>query len=258
MIKEITEDFIRTEYIENQRSFSDIAEQLGTYTNKVVRAAKKLGIQPRDKSQAQKLALESGRHDHPTKGKERGSDVKEKISNSVYSFWEDMEDEERQHRCDMAKKNWQNMSDEQKETFYRLSGEAIRKASKEGSKLEKFLLQALTQGGFRVEFHKEHLMLNENLHVDLFLPELGVAIEVDGPSHFEPIWGQEALERTQKSDKQKNGLILNSGLVLIRIAQKKNISEKYKRELMLSLRNNLEEISVKYPSRENRYIEIGD
>ena len=74
MIKEITEDFIRTEYIENQRSFSDIAEQLGTYTNKVVRAAKKLGIQPRDKSQAQKLALESGRHDHPTKGKERGSE----------------------------------------------------------------------------------------------------------------------------------------------------------------------------------------
>ena len=90
------------------------------------------------------------------------------------------------------------------------------------------------------------------------MPELGVAIEVDGPSHFEPIWGQEALERTQKSDKQKNGLILYSGLVLIRIAQKKNISEKYKRELMLSLRNNLEEISVKYPSRENRYIEIGD
>lgn len=258
MIKEITEDFIRTEYIENQRSFSDIAEQLGTYTNKVVRAAKKLGIQPRDKSQAQKLALESGRHDHPTRGKERSSDVKEKISDSVYNFWEDMGDEERQQRCDTAKKNWQNMSDEQKETFYRLSGEAIRKASKEGSKLEKFLLGALTKKGFRVEFHKEHLMLNENLHLDLFLPELGVAIEVDGPSHFEPIWGEEALERTQKSDKQKNGLILNSGLVLIRVAQKKNISEKYKRELTVSLENKLEEISVKYPSRENRYIEIGD
>jgi len=116
----------------------------------------------------------------------------------------------------------------------------------------------LTEAGIKVEFHKEHLLLNENLHIDLFLPEINVAIEVDGPSHFEPIWGEEALERTQKSDRQKNGLILNSGFVLIRVKQKKTISEKYKRDLSTSLICKLREISDKYPSRENRYIEIGE
>ena len=258
MKNQITEEFLKEEYVKNKRSFSDIAKELGTYTNKVVREARKLGIKPRDKSEAQKVALKSGRHAHPTKGKKRTGKAKEKISNSVYDFWDNMPDDDRLQRAAVARANWENMSEEQKQNFHRLSGEAIRKASREGSKLEKFLLTALTEAGIKVEFHKEHLLLNENLHIDLFLPEINVAIEVDGPSHFEPIWGEEALERTQKSDRQKNGLILNSGFVLIRVKQKKTISEKYKRDLSTSLICKLREISDKYPSRENRYIEIGE
>ena len=102
------------------------------------------------------------------------------------------------------------------------------------------------------------MLLNERLHIDLFLPDMATAIEVDGPSHFEPVWGEEALLRTQKADQQKTGLLLSNGFVLIRVKQQKGLSEKYKREILSSLTKTLDGIKKKYPSRENRYIEIGD
>ena len=102
------------------------------------------------------------------------------------------------------------------------------------------------------------MLLNERLHIDLFLPDISTAIEVDGPSHFEPVWGDEALSRTQRSDQQKTGLLLSSGFVLIRVKQTKGLSEKYKRETLSKILSELKQIKKKYPSRENRYIEIGD
>jgi very-short-patch-repair endonuclease len=257
-MKEITKEFLISEYSVKNRSFADIANQLGTYTNKVVRAARKHGIDIRDRSQAQKAALKNGRHKHPTKGKKRSQEVKEKISNTVYDFWENIDEQNREKRAIKAKENWDKMPEEKKVEFQRLSSQAIRKASKEGSKLEKFLFGFLTEKGYRVEYHKEHLLLNEKLHIDLFLPESSIAIEIDGPSHFEPIWGQEALERTQKSDRQKSGLILNSGLVLVRIKNTKGISERFKRDIKSKLLFEIENILDKFPSRNKRYIEIGE
>mgnify|MGYP003627558173 CR=1 FL=1 len=257
-MREITREFLHVEYSVNSRSFGDIAKELGTYTNKVVRAAKKHGIEIRDRSAAQKAAIENGRHEHPTKGKKRDIAVKEKISNSVYSFWEGMDEEQKNQRAAKAKENWDNLPAEKKQEFHRLSGEAIRKASKEGSKLEKFIFSFLTSNGYRVEYHKEHLLLNERLHVDLFMPENSMAIEIDGPSHFKPIWGQEAFERTQKSDRQKSGLILNSGMILVRIKNTKGISEKYKRDISSKLLQVIQKIEKNFPSKNNRYIEIGE
>ena len=252
----LTKEFLVREYLKNKRSFADIAKQLGTYPNKIRRAAVSMGISPRDKSVAQKQALKSGRHGHPTKGKGHSHATKEKISDTTYSNWESMDEKERNRRSDMGKEQWENKTEEEKNEFYKLSGEAIRKASVEGSKLEKYLLEALTSSGFRVDFHREHMLLNERLQVDLFLPELSTAIEVDGPSHFKPVWGEEALERSQKSDKQKTGLILSSGFVLIRIQQDKALSNKYKRIILSRLLKSLDQIKQKYPPREERYIEI--
>ena len=46
------------------------------------------------------------------------------------------------------------------------------------------------------------------MEVDLFLRELNLCIECDGKTHYESVFGEEALQRTQKSDAEKNGLIL--------------------------------------------------
>ena len=116
----------------------------------------------------------------------------------------------------------------------------------------------MTIEGYRVEFHKEHMLVNERLEIDLFIPELSVAIEGDGPSHFEPVWGEEALEKTQSSDRQKSGLILSMGLVLIRIKHTKGLSEKYKRETLADLKNELEKIKRRIPKKHERFIEIGE
>jgi|TARA_R110002051_G_C8630251_1_gene484663 very-short-patch-repair endonuclease len=253
----LSKKYLFREYVTKKRSFSSIAEEMGTYPNKIRRAAISMGIIPRDKSSAQKEALGSGRHKHPTKGTRRSSQTKEKISNSVYDNWQLMDSKERDRRSKMAQKQWEQMTEEQRKNLLIVSNRAIRKASKEGSKLEKFILESLTIEGYRVEFHKERALLNEKLEIDLFIPELSVAIEVDGPSHFEPVWGQQAFERTQSSDRQKSGLVLSMGLVLIRIKHTKGLSEKYKRETLADLKVELEKIKKEFP-KEERFIEIGE
>lgn len=100
-----------------------------------------------------------------------------------------------------------------------LANQAVRQSSKKGSKLEHFLLENLIADGYKVEFHKEQLLANTKLQIDLFLPTMSIAIEVDGPSHFLPVWGQDTLAKNQKYDKKKTGLIIGKGLKLIRIKQ---------------------------------------
>lgn len=112
--------------------------------------------------------------------------------------------------------------------------------------------------GYKVDFHKEQMLLNTKLQIDLFLPELNVAIEVDGPSHFLPVWGEDALQRNIKYDNKKSGLILGKGLVLIRIKQLSDFSPTRAKLLYEQLIANLLNIKNKFPDINNRLIEIGD
>ena len=213
------------EYEKSKRSFQDIASSVGTYANKLRRDAIKFKINIRDKSEAQKNALKSGKTQHPTQGKERTADTKLKIGLSVLKSWETMDETSIQRRKDKARKNWDNKSEDEKQNILKQANSAVREASKTGSKLEKFLLTQLLADGFGVEFHKEYSLLNTKLQIDLFIPKLNVAIEVDGPSHFEPVWGNDALKRNKKYDDKKTGLIIGKGLYLIRIKQTKDFSQ---------------------------------
>ena len=94
--------FLSKEYIENQKSFSEIAKQVGTYANKIRRDAKRLGILSRDRSQAAKLALEYGRSVHPTKNKKMSDEVKNKISESQGKVWDSLSEQERQKRSQIG------------------------------------------------------------------------------------------------------------------------------------------------------------
>lgn len=85
---------INSLYVTEKKSFADIATIYGTYSNRIRRDAKKLQINIRDKSEAQKNALTTGKHSHPTKGKTRSSETKEKIGLSVLQSWENLSDEE--------------------------------------------------------------------------------------------------------------------------------------------------------------------
>jgi very-short-patch-repair endonuclease len=217
--------FLKTEYEKNKKSFKDIAEQTNTYANKVRRDAIRLDIKIRDKSEAQKNALNTGKTKHPTKGTKRAETTKQKIGISVMNSWDNLSDQELDQRKQKAKDNWDKLSETTKENILREANVAVRKASKKGSKLENFLFNRLLENGYSVDFHKEQSILNTKLQIDLFLPKHNIAIEVDGPSHFEPVWGDDALKRNKKYDNKKTGLILGKGLFLIRIKQSKDFSK---------------------------------
>lgn len=250
-------NFLKQHYEVDKKSFADIAAFTGTYANKIRRDAIKLKIKIRDKSEAQKNALNSGKSDHPTRGKKRPDNVKQKIGLSVLHSWENLDDKEIENRKIKARINWVNKSDNEKADILRQANAAVREASKTGSKLERFLLNKLLESGLNVEFHKEQSILNTKLQIDLFIPKLNVAIEVDGPSHFEPVWGDDALKRNRKYDDKKTGLILGKGLYLIRIKQNKDFSKSRGLLILDKLQKILDDIKNNKLST-NKVLKIGD
>lgn len=228
-------------YCDQKKSFQDIAQQYNTYANKVRRDAKKFNIKARNKSEAQKNALETGKHQHPTKGKVRDEMTKQKIGKGVMESWENLSSEELERRKQKAQDNWLSMDENTRMQIQQSAIKAVRESSKLGSKLEKFLQTKLISVGQKVDFHKEQSLVNTKLQIDLFLPLLNIAIEVDGPSHFAPVWGESALARNKTYDSKKEGLILGRGWHLIRIKQTKDFSKaranKIFDELMRSIAN---------------------
>lgn len=235
----------------------ELAEQLGTYPNKVRRALKKLGIDLRSKSDAQKAALASGRAEHPTEGKERTEEVKTKISEQMHENWSNISDEERERRSKVAKKNWKKMTAAEKENLRKKAISAVREAAKHGSKLEVYIRTQLEQNGYKALAHHKGIAYNRELELDILLPDLNVVIEVDGPSHFLPIWGQASLDRQIRADNEKAESIKKAGLVLIRIKNMaKDVSEKHKRDAVAQILPELKKIEKKFPPKKKRVIEI--
>lgn len=219
------QNILKTLYIDQKKSFAEIAEKLDTYPNKIRRDAIKYKINIRNKSEAQKIAIDTGKTDHPTKGKQRPDSVKSKIGLGVYESWSNLSESEKENRKNKSKELWNNLSDDQKESMLTKAHLAVRAASRVGSKLEKFILEHLIRNGYKTEFHKEHILSNTKLQIDILLPTINTAIEIDGPSHFEAVWGSETLAKNQKYDHKKNGLIIGKGLRLIRIKQTKDFSK---------------------------------
>jgi very-short-patch-repair endonuclease len=257
MSKELSREYLVHEYGEKERSTYDIAAECNTYPNCIRRLLKKYHIPLRDKSEAQTVALESGRHKHPTKGNKRPENIRIKISEGVARAWARLQPEEKQKRINTAKEQWEAMTDEQRERFRKLAAEAVRKAAEEGSALEKFLFVELIRHGYNPDFHRTHIVSNEKLHIDLFLSELKTAIEVDGPAHFFPIWGEQNLAKHLTSDSEKTGLILAQGYVLIRIKNLlKNVSKIQYRKVLTKLLDTLQCIQQTFPEPSHRLIEI--
>lgn len=250
---------IKLLYCDNGLTWKQVADLVQeSHANTVRRFAVKYGIKSRDKSEAQTLAIAVGNHPHPTKGKTTSKETKEKISESVAKAWQNASDEEKEKRKQQAKERWAAKTPEEQNAIRELAFEAIRKAASEGSELEKFLLESLIASGYKVEFHKEHLVAREKLQVDLFLPEQNVAIEVDGPSHWSNIWGQEALDKNIQRDREKSGILLGRGLCVVRIRHKKSPSQKDRRDILSKLLDTIKNIEDKFPPLGERHIILGE
>lgn len=244
-------------YRDNGKSTYEISELFNTYPNKIRRILVRNNVDMKSKSEAQKNALKNGVAKIPTQGKKRSFEERLKISASQKKAWENMDKEKYDMHVNNAKRRWATMSDEQKESMRASAIKAIQAAGKDGSKLEKFLRKELLAKGFKVEIHKKDLLPNANLEIDLYIPQLKAIIEIDGPSHFLPIWGDLKLKKQMKSDSQKTGLILSKGFVIIRV---KNLMDTVCLVSQENLKNQiidiLNDIESKFPPRSKRYIEI--
>jgi very-short-patch-repair endonuclease len=233
---------IETLYEKQNKSFNEIAEKYNTYPNKVRRDAIKFGFKIKDKSNAQKLALANGRVKHPTKGKKRSEEIKSKIGASVLEAWKDLTPAQLQDRKQKSKEIWDNLSEDEKKNRLQKANQAVRESSKQGSKLEKFLLSKLIADGYQPQFHAEQTLSNTKLQIDILIPSMNVAIEIDGPSHFLPVWGDDSLKRNKKYDNKKTGLILGKGWILVRIQQTMDFSKSRSELIYKKLKESLDYI----------------
>lgn len=251
----IDEKYVIEKYKEGF-SCQEIAEQLNTYAKKVERALKKNGVQIRNKSNAMKLAIKNGRSEHPTKGKKRNEESKLAISKGVEQAWKEMSPETKEELSSNAKDRWKNIDPVKKREMQEKAGRALREACLSGSKAEKFLKSKLQEMGYEVVMHKKGL-IEGNFEIDLLLPELNTIIEVDGPQHFLPVFGEDKLAEIVKMDSIKNGLLIGKGFCVIRIKYLcKNMNLSVERKLWDAVSKEIEKIEISFPPKTKRFIEL--
>lgn len=213
--KIIREDEIVNKYNEGL-SATRIAKEYDTHTNKIMRILKKYDVRIRSASESQKLALESGRAKHPTKGKTSSEDTRLRQSKAHQKRWGKMTEEERKESSKHLAESLRNMSDTEKQEIRSKAAVELRKASTEGSKAERYLCEYLNKVGYDVEPHKTDLITGK-YEIDIFLPSEKMVIEVDGPQHFLPIFGEDSLKKHIQYDNAKNGLLLKKGYSIVRV-----------------------------------------
>tara|TARA_R110000765_G_scaffold77281_5_gene151844 strand:+ start:192 stop:971 length:780 start_codon:yes stop_codon:yes gene_type:complete len=254
-MSKIDESYVVKQYGENFSTYS-IAKELDTYPKKIERILKKNGIKLRSRSEAQALAIKSGRAKHPTEGTERSDEQKLKISEGKANHWKNMSKEDREAVSQASKERWDNIPPEKKRQMLESAGRALRMTTIEGSKAEKSLKKNLETGGFEVVLHKKNLIQGK-YEIDLFLPEIKTIIEIDGPQHFKPIFGEMKLQKTIKQDAIKNGLLIAAGYCVIRVKYMcKHLSQSVERKLWALVSEEVGKIKDKFPPKGKRFIEL--
>ena len=256
-MKEINENFVIKQYTKDDKSTHEIAKSLNTYPNKIRRILKKHGVSLRSKGEAQSVALKSGRATHPTKGKERTDEEKLKISQQMASRWENMDPKDREKFSQGAKKRWDEMGGESQALLRKKAAAALRKTTTEGSKAEKYVHSMLQKEGYDAIIHKRGLIEGRKFEIDIFVPEIGVAIEIDGPQHFMPMFGEDKLRDYIKFDSIKNGLLVQKGFCVIRVKYLSgHFSQAVGRRLFDLIFQSIKKIEKKFPPKSKRIIEL--
>ena len=97
---------------------------------------------------------------------------------------------------------------------------------KEKSNLEIFILQKLIEN-----FPYLYVLCSDReqcsgLELDFYFPDLNLAIEVNGPIHYDPIYGETYLQNIQERDNRKSKICENKNIELRTIKNYERFSEK--------------------------------
>lgn len=229
-------------------SLSMIAKRWNTNAKQVSRLIRNVGGKIRSFRSAQKLALQKGRIKHPTKGRERTDAEKEAISDSAKANYDALSFEEKQRLTEGCKKRWEELPLEKKVEFWGKAKIALVATAKYGSKAERFLYKGLIEAGYRAEPHQKHVLGNDEMHIDILLNEARIAIEVDGITHHEPVFGTEEFLRRQDADLEKNRAVIAAGYHMVRVKLTGRTDSQVKmRRLLAALLKTVESLKTELP-----------
>ena len=216
---EINEEDARRFYQEGGLSMRALAAKLNVPLATLSRFMKKHGITSRDKAEAQKNYLKD--HEHQMQGKKHSADTKQKISKGLGEFWdkltEDDKEELKKKIGSAWRRKWQTMSDTDRRTMMESLSTKAKEQQGQGSRLERFVAEELRKRGYTVEERSVNYTTGKQFEVDIALPKERIAIEIDGPTHFLPIHGEDHLKQQQERDARKDELVTGSGMNMLRI-----------------------------------------
>ena len=226
-IKDLTQEILQQKYVDNKMSTVAIAKEYDVDAKTINRLLRKYGFAIRSRKDSQNLSFEQ--HGHPRAGKKLEKATKDKISNSVSRSWTE---EKKKKQSDDTKLYWTKQSDEYKTSILSKCNVGLRESAKSGSKVEMIIHQVLDQRGLHFLCHEPLLFENRALKVDIFISSLDLIVEIDGPSHVLPIFGQEKLDAQIRADEEKNALAVSKGLKILRFrVLYKNLSKKRLRDI---------------------------
>ena len=216
---EINEQIVRELYLEQGLSMRVVAKKVGVPLATLSRFMKRTGISARSKGEAQKNYLKE--HDHQMKGRKHSDETKKKISHSLGDFWDSLDDEQREEvkrKIGSAwQRKWAGMSDQERKLMMEGLATKAKEAQGNGSRLERFIAEELRKRGYTVEERSTNYTSGKDFEVDLALPKERIAIEVDGPTHFLPIYGDDHLAQQQERDSRKDDQVNAVGYNMLRV-----------------------------------------
>jgi hypothetical protein len=219
--------WLEENYVNGPYSAKDIVAQFQlAYPNIVYRALKHHGFARKNKSEAQSSWLEKNPEKHPTAGKEQSVAVKKKIGSAVHESWHQLSPEIVQSRIDRSREQWYNIPEDKRKKMLENAHIALRETAKSGSKFEKYLLSALISKQYKVQPHRKFLFPNSEMSVDCYLPIERICIEINGVSHYQPVWGEEAFEKTKARDMLKVQQLLGENCSVIVINNEQSYHSK--------------------------------
>jgi len=216
---EINEQSVRKLYIDDGLSMREVAQAIKVPLATLSRFMSRNGIMARNKAQAQKNYLKG--HDHQMMGHKHSDETKQSISLGLGRFWDGLTDEAREeYKRRMGsgwKRKWEAMSEQEREALMKDLSTKAKVAQGKGSRLERFIAEELRQRGYLVVERSTNHTAGKDFEVDLALPKEMIAIEVDGPTHFLPIYGEEHLAKQQDRDARKDAMINAIGYNVLRV-----------------------------------------
>jgi endogenous inhibitor of DNA gyrase (YacG/DUF329 family) len=106
------------------------------------------------------------------------------------------------------------------------SNPAFRPKKAGRSKLEKELEMLLKTTYPNLQFTCNDRIVCSGIELDFYFSDLNLAIEINGPFHYEPIFGQKAYEFTKNNDYKKRAICEKKGVELIIIPAVGNHTQK--------------------------------